>query len=959
MSKAIKVLRVLLVSLILAVLALPILPGKVVRASSWWDAAWTERMVISFNATGISENLTNFAVRVELDSTNFDFSAAKDNGEDIRFIDADDATPLSFEFETWDKVGENAVFWVKIPKIDASSDYSDFFYLYWGNPVAAFAASPNDVWDANAVGVYHFQIGYNPLSPAVDTDTYDAFGSTIKNGADNVTYFYRSGLGHASGLGTLQMRRYVISTDTWSDNITLVTDAVYDVTRGASAGIINNNIFVFYNRYDTGAYVTFDNYYIKSTDLTGSSWGVPQVIDTPAYTQCNPYGNMIASGNGTYLMPYIAWTGGNYSNGFWASSNNGTTWELGPKSYEGVVTWNEFSYVNVGAGNIIGLARNDVDDLIGQVTSTDYGATWSAVSNTNIDAANNTTVWLYYDSSTDKLIFAYYDRSENISGLKVISVDKDTVFASSTSYPAADYIHIMTGADGGHPSIIETTPDNYMITYEIEDLGKRRLDYGYVTNADIYTATYPNTETYVGTPFNSTLSSTSYGLPGLAYQSVWSGGYQVFDGTDDFVAINDNDALDLDGDFTLEVWVTFDTMTSSDGLMSKIKTPAVAAWNFDWQRSANTLHAELYDGINNPQSDSAANSISANDTQYNCALEVDRGNTVSTFINGLLSGTPAVENTGIIINDLPLLIGKRGTPANQNWLGGKIDEVRIYNDLRTTEELEADEMNRLDTLLWYSEEENPEPSITTLPASNISMDKDGITAATVSGNLTSLGGTPDVKWWVEYGLTTGYGANTANTTANVTGVKSAVLPTILTPGATYHFRFVVQNVLGTTNGADESFAFTMPTVATGTATLAGSTVTLNGNISNAGVTSDSYIYLRYGTTPTLGSTTLLVVQAGVGSFSADVAAPGTDRTLYYQAVAQNGAVVSVGGVSSVSIPSATGGLILKALLRVVLAAAIIIGVLCIGASGGGVAMLLASVVGLIAFIIIDIFIGML
>ena len=145
----------------------------------------------------------------------------------------------------------------------------------------------------------------------------------------------------------------------------------------------------------------------------------------------------------------------------------------------------------------------------------------------------------------------------------------------------------------------------------------------------------------------------------------------------------------------------------------------------------------------------------------------------------------------------------------------------------------------------------------------------------------------------------------------------------------------------------------MPTVTTGTATQAGNAVTIQGNVTNAGVASDSYVYLRHGPTIGLGSTTTLVAQAGTGEFTATITTPSSDTTLFYQAVAQNGAVVSVGVVASQAIPSATGGLLLKLLLRIILAAVIVVGIAIVGSRGGSQAMLIAAVIGLMAFTIID------
>ena len=76
-------------------------------------------------------DLSDYQVLIELNSTNFDFSHAQTNGEDIRFTDAS-GNLLSYWIESWDAVNETAKVWVKIPSIPANS--SVVIWMYYGNP---------------------------------------------------------------------------------------------------------------------------------------------------------------------------------------------------------------------------------------------------------------------------------------------------------------------------------------------------------------------------------------------------------------------------------------------------------------------------------------------------------------------------------------------------------------------------------------------------------------------------------------------------------------------------------------------------------------------------------------------------------------------------------------------------------------------------------------------------------
>ncbi len=197
-------------------------------------------------------------------------------------------------------------------------------------------------------------------------------------------------------------------------------------------------------------------------------------------------------------------------------------------------------------------------------------------------------------------------------------------------------------------------------------------------------------------------------------------------------------------------------------------------------------------------------------------------------------------------------------------------------------------------------------AVTTLAASDITMDKDGVTSVTVSGNLTSTGFEP-CHVWLEYGTTPSYGINTANVSQNVTGTFNATLPTDLTPGATYYYQAVAQNIDGTSYGGGLFFTFSMPTMTTQAITnlnIVGSTsATLHGTVTGMGEASDTYIYFQYGPTTSYGSTTPLGSTAAIGAYDATITGFAWDITLHARSVAQVGAVLAYGPDVTLTIPS--------------------------------------------------------
>lgn len=102
-------------------------------------AGWQFYNKITIDNTSNSNALTDYQVKISLDNTNFDFSKAQTNGEDIRILDSDNSTPLDFWIEKWDNTNQVATLLTKVPSISASSTKQ--IYLYFGNSSATSASN--------------------------------------------------------------------------------------------------------------------------------------------------------------------------------------------------------------------------------------------------------------------------------------------------------------------------------------------------------------------------------------------------------------------------------------------------------------------------------------------------------------------------------------------------------------------------------------------------------------------------------------------------------------------------------------------------------------------------------------------------------------------------------------------------------------------------------------------------
>jgi|GEM_PF-3120513 len=113
---------------------------------------WTRRRMLSLDNTGQGRDLSRFPVMVRLDGARIDYNRVQDNGEDLRFVDADLQRVLPHEIEVWNESGDSVV-WVAVPNIPANS--KNHIWMYYGNSSAPDGQNPEGVWDRFYQGVWH------------------------------------------------------------------------------------------------------------------------------------------------------------------------------------------------------------------------------------------------------------------------------------------------------------------------------------------------------------------------------------------------------------------------------------------------------------------------------------------------------------------------------------------------------------------------------------------------------------------------------------------------------------------------------------------------------------------------------------------------------------------------------------------------------------------------------------
>lgn len=126
-------------------------------AHAWWQDDWSYRKAVAIDpaliaaAPGLNGEVV---LPVRLHHGNFPFFLdMRDDGGDLRFVAADDVTPLPFHIERYDRVVGMAIVWVRVPVPTAPGEH---FWMYYGNSEAVSASEPARTFGPAATLVMHF-----------------------------------------------------------------------------------------------------------------------------------------------------------------------------------------------------------------------------------------------------------------------------------------------------------------------------------------------------------------------------------------------------------------------------------------------------------------------------------------------------------------------------------------------------------------------------------------------------------------------------------------------------------------------------------------------------------------------------------------------------------------------------------------------------------------------------------
>ena len=251
---------------------------------------------------------------------------------------------------------------------------------------------------------------------------------------------------------------------------------------------------------------------------------------------------------------------------------------------------------------------------------------------------------------------------------------------------------------------------------------------------------------------------SSNGRTGTLNGATWStqgkyGGALAFDGSNDWVTVDDHASLDFTNALTIEAWV-FPTVVGSGAWRSLLikEAPQMEAYQLyaNTDTNAPTFYVRRAAATGDPQDARAPTPMPVN-TWTHLAATYD-GTTLRFFVNGVQVASNAIAG--------PLLTstGVLRMGGNSIWgefFTGRIDEVRLYNRALSVAEIQADMAAPVGTDTTPPTRSNGQPS-GTLPAGttqtplSLSTNENatcryatsaGVVYASMTNTFTTTGGT--------------------------------------------------------------------------------------------------------------------------------------------------------------------------------------------------------------------------
>ena len=201
-----------------------------------------------------------------------------------------------------------------------------------------------------------------------------------------------------------------------------------------------------------------------------------------------------------------------------------------------------------------------------------------------------------------------------------------------------------------------------------------------------------------GVVFGASLTEDRYGNPNSAF---------YFDGVDDYIEIADDELLDLTAPFSIVTWVKTPFTPNEKVIIGKgEELPYTIGIRLDryWFKTGNVSQSFI----------NMSSTTVPNDS-WKLLVGTYDGSTMRFYVDGILEAEEPL--TAQLANDNnPLNIGRRPLNIGSSYVEGKIDDIRIYDNALSTQEISE---------LYQSEKPEGQNLVAYLPFNNNADDLSG------------------------------------------------------------------------------------------------------------------------------------------------------------------------------------------------------------------------------------------
>jgi|GEM_PF-3338468 len=272
------------------------------------------------------------------------------------------------------------------------------------------------------------------------------------------------------------------------------------------------------------------------------------------------------------------------------------------------------------------------------------------------------------------------------------------------------------------------------------------------------------------------------------------GNYLDFNGSSNYVSCGNPASLQISGALTIEAWIYCESVTGDGNvIVSRAIESETEAGNILYQfriLSDRTLRLMWEAGAGNNYYVESAAGVISNNTWHHVAAVRDVGSSSSAvrlFVDGTLIKSASATNPsgGTDVNQRVWIGANYQDGTYRYWFNGKIDEVRIWNVVRSVAQIQTNmysnlEGNESGLVGYWKFDENTGSTVYDETANSNNGSISG--ASWVTGNLT-IGA--DATFQVDITTSTDWRADQVNVRSNIWVLSGATLR--IFPGTTVQF----------------------------------------------------------------------------------------------------------------------------------------------------------------------------